>query len=227
MRADRVPSLSTTCPSEPEQDPPSGVCSCPILATGAYPIGTALHERSGRVRGHVLLGEHVCSFYDVDRRETAARGGQLPSYLVAQPRRRVTRVMHRASVLRGVEVLALVGHDICVVPGSERSTCWHNALMATTPPALAHPVTPPRSQPTTATTTQTPAPPSTPPKPKGELDRRTLTTARTFDVVLRSGQTWKSARLLEMDTWSLLVEADGRRVLLPKHAVDAYLLDPS
>jgi len=70
-------------------------------------------------------------------------------------------------------------------------------------------------------------PPSAPPKPRGELDRRTLTAARTFDVVLRNGQTWKSVRLLEMDTWSLLVEADGRRILLPKHAIDAYLLDPT
>jgi len=91
--------------------------------------------------------------------------------------------------------------------------------MATTPPAPVHPVPPPAPPATSPT--------PTPPKPKGELDRRTLTTARTFDVVLRSGQTWKSVRLLEMDTWSLLVEADGRRVLLPKHAVDAYLLDPA
>jgi len=30
-----------------------------------------------------------------------------------------------------------------------------------------------------------------------------------------------------MDTWSLLVDADGRRVLVPKHAVGAYLLEPA
>ncbi len=52
--------------------------------------------------------------------------------------------------------------------------------------------------------------------PDDELDRRTLTTARTFGVLLRNGQTWKQVKLLE---------TDQGRVLLPKHAVDAYLLD--
>jgi len=30
-----------------------------------------------------------------------------------------------------------------------------------------------------------------------------------------------------MDQWSLLLETKRGRVLLPKHAVDAYLLDPA
>ena len=73
-----------------------------------------------------------------------------------------------------------------------------------------------------------PAQPSTPPKLHGELDRRTLGAARTFDVLLRNGQTWRGVRLLEMDSWSLLLEVpEHGRVLLPKHAVDAYLLGRS
>lgn len=76
-----------------------------------------------------------------------------------------------------------------------------------------------------STTPAGPAPPSTPPKLHGELDRRTLVPARTFDVLLRNGQTWHGVRLLEMDSWSLLLDVpDHGRVLLPKHAVDAYLL---
>ena len=63
------------------------------------------------------------------------------------------------------------------------------------------------------------------PKPHGELDRRTLQVARTFDVLLRNGQTWRGVRLLEMDSWSLLLDVPEQgRVLLPKHAVDAYQL---
>jgi hypothetical protein len=70
--------------------------------------------------------------------------------------------------------------------------------------------------------------PSAPAKPHGELDRRTLQAARTFDVLLRNGQTWHGVRLLEMDSWSLLLEVPEQgRVLLPKHAVDAYLLGRS
>ncbi len=43
--------------------------------------------------------------------------------------------------------------------------------------------------------------------------------------MLRNGQTWQRVRLVEMDTWSLLLETDQGRVLLPKHAVDLYLLE--
>jgi hypothetical protein len=77
-----------------------------------------------------------------------------------------------------------------------------------------------------ASASQAPAPqPSAPAKPHGELDRRTLNAARTFDVLLRNGQTWRGVRLLEMDSWSLLLDIPEQgRVLLPKHAVDAYLL---
>ncbi len=97
--------------------------------------------------------------------------------------------------------------------------------MTTTPPAPTRSVTPPRPQPTTATTAQTPVPPGVPPKPKGDLDRRTLLAAGTFGVLLRNGQTWQRVELLDMDQWSLLLETERGRVLLPKHAVDAYLLD--
>jgi len=64
---------------------------------------------------------------------------------------------------------------------------------------------PAKPQPATGTAAPTLTPPGAPPKPKGELDRRTLTSARTFGVLLRNGQTWNRVRLLEMDTWSLLV----------------------
>jgi hypothetical protein len=48
---------------------------------------------------------------------------------------------------------------------------------------------------------------------------------RTFDVLPRNGQTWRGVRLVEMDSWSLLLDVpDQRRVLLPEHAVDAHLL---
>ena len=52
-------------------------------------------------------------------------------------------------------------------------------------------------------------------------------TAGTFGVLLRGGQTWQTVKLLEMDAWSLLLETEHGCVLLPKHTVDAYLLDPS
>jgi hypothetical protein len=86
------------------------------------------------------------------------------------------------------------------------------------------------AEPSSATSTsQTSAvQPSAPAKPHGELDRRTLQAMRTFDVLLRNGQTWHGVRLLEMDSWSLLLEVPEQgRVLLPKHAVDAYLLGQS
>ena len=94
-----------------------------------------------------------------------------------------------------------------------------------TPPPPARPATPPRPQP--ATGAAAPTPPGAPPKPKGDLDRRTLLAAGTFGVLLRNGQTWQRVELLEMDQWSLLLETERGRVLLPKHAVDAYLLDPA
>jgi len=87
-------------------------------------------------------------------------------------------------------------------------------------------VTPPKPQPVTSTALPTAAP-GAPTKPKGELDRRTLMAAGTFGVLLRNGQTWQRVELLEMDQWSLLLETERGRVLLPKHAVDAYLLDPA
>jgi hypothetical protein len=55
-----------------------------------------------------------------------------------------------------------------------------------------------------------------------------LQAASTFDVLLRNGQTWRGVRLLEMDSWSALLEVpDQGRVLVPKHAVDAHLLGRS
>jgi len=60
-----------------------------------------------------------------------------------------------------------------------------------------------------------------------ELDRKTLMATGTFGVLLRNGQTWQRVKLLEMDQWSLLVETEQGKTLLPKHAVDAYLLGPS
>ncbi len=51
--------------------------------------------------------------------------------------------------------------------------------------------------------------------------------AGTFGVLLRNGQTWQRVELLEMDQWSLLLETERGRVLLPNHAVDADLLDPA
>jgi len=91
------------------------------------------------------------------------------------------------------------------------------AGMATPPPA--RPAAPPRPQPTIGTASPT-APPISPPKPKPEpnLDRRTLLAAGRFGILLRNGQTWQRVKLLE---------TDQGRVLLPKHAVDAYLLGPA
>ena len=95
--------------------------------------------------------------------------------------------------------------------------------------------TPPQPQPPPAAKpwSGAPPPPSTPAvpraageppklKPAAELDRRTLQAAGTFDVVLRGGQTWRRVRLLEMDSWNLLLETEQGRVLLPKHSVDWY-----
>ncbi len=98
-----------------------------------------------------------------------------------------------------------------------------------TPPGAARPVTPPAAQPATRTVPPT-APPSIPPKPKAlydRLDARLLREAGTFTVPLRNGERWEKVKLLDMDTWSRLVQSDQGRVLLPKHAVDVYLLDPA
>ncbi len=100
--------------------------------------------------------------------------------------------------------------------------------MATTPPAPARPATPSTAQP--APRTVPPPAPSIPPKPKAlfnQLDTRLLRQAGTFTVLLRNGERWEKVKLLDMDTWSLLVQTDQGRVLLPKHSVDAYLLDPA
>jgi hypothetical protein len=89
-----------------------------------------------------------------------------------------------------------------------------------TPPSRAQPVPP-----LTGSGDAPAAQPSGPPKAHGELDRRTLQAARTFDMLLRNGQTWRGVQLVEMDSWSVLLEVpDQGRVLVPKHAVDAYLL---
>ena len=117
-------------------------------------------------------------------------------------------------------------------PGPARPTSAPAPSQTVHTPAPTRPVGPPpaAAQSSSATSTsQTPAAqPSAPAKPHGELDRRTLNAARTFDVLLRNGQTWRSVRLLEMDSWSLLLEVPEQgRVLLPKHAVDAYLLGRS
>ena len=70
-----------------------------------------------------------------------------------------------------------------------------------------------------------PAQPSAPVQAAGKLDQRTLNAVRTFDVLLRNGQTWRGVRLIEMDNWSLLLDVPEQgRVLLRKHAVDRYLL---
>jgi hypothetical protein len=59
------------------------------------------------------------------------------------------------------------------------------------------------------------------------MDQRVLRAAGSFDVLLRNGQTWSHVRLLDMDAWNLLIETEQGRVLLPKHATDAYLLGRS
>ena len=106
-------------------------------------------------------------------------------------------------------------------PGSASQTARGPAPVRPAGP----PLTPAQSSAGTSTN-QTPAvQSSTPPKPHGELDRRTLQAVRTFDVLLRNCPPWRGVRLVEMDSWSLLLDVpEQRRVLLPKHAVDAYLL---
>ncbi len=52
-----------------------------------------------------------------------------------------------------------------------------------------------------------------------------LTTARTFGVLLRNSQTWKSVRLVEMDTWSLLLDTDQGRVLRPRRGETMKISD--
>jgi hypothetical protein len=63
--------------------------------------------------------------------------------------------------------------------------------------------------------------------PRAGMDQRVLRAAGSFDVLLRNGQTWSHVRLLDMDAWNLLIETEQGRVLLPKHATDAYLLGRS
>src|ERR671939_90331 len=112
-------------------------------------------------------------------------------------------------------------------PGPARPTSAPAPSQTVHTPAPTRPVGPsPAAAGSATSTSQTPAAePSAPAKPHGELDRRTLNAARTFDVLLRNGQTWRGVRLIEMGSWSLLLEVPEQgRALLPKHAVDAYLL---
>jgi sRNA-binding regulator protein Hfq len=55
------------------------------------------------------------------------------------------------------------------------------------------------------------------------LEQRILR-GQPFGLVLRNGEKWERCELIAMDRWSLLVrQAYGRR-LVPKHAVDYYML---
>ena len=64
-----------------------------------------------------------------------------------------------------------------------------------------------------------PAPvPAEPQKPKGVLDERTLREAGEFTIVFADGKGLK-CRLQEVDRYNLLVESNGQRLLIPKHAI--------
>lgn len=52
----------------------------------------------------------------------------------------------------------------------------------------------------------------------GELAQRVLQEARTFDIVLMSGERW-TCRLRECGEQELLVETDSGTYLLPGHAI--------
>lgn len=60
-------------------------------------------------------------------------------------------------------------------------------------------------------------------KPKGPLDSRSLKEAKQFTVVFSDGKTMK-AHLLEIDSYNLLVESGGNRLLIPKHSIKCVLL---
>src|SRR5438445_723454 len=80
-----------------------------------------------------------------------------------------------------------------------------------TPPSARQPVS---AAPVAAEAKLPAGPATTPPRSKGQLnldqrsglDQRILRAAGSFDVLLRNGQTWSHVRLLDMDTWSLLIE---------------------
>ncbi len=85
-----------------------------------------------------------------------------------------------------------------------------------TSPGPARPATPPTAQ-----------HPTQPKALYSQLDARLLRQAGTSTVLLRNGERWEKVKLLELDTWSLLVQTGQGGVLLPKHSIDAYLLDPA
>jgi sRNA-binding regulator protein Hfq len=72
-----------------------------------------------------------------------------------------------------------------------------------------------------------PAPvPAVSQKPKGALDERTLREAGEFTVIFADDKGFK-CRLLAADNYNLIVESNGRRLLIPKHAVKYVALPAS
>jgi sRNA-binding regulator protein Hfq len=55
-------------------------------------------------------------------------------------------------------------------------------------------------------------------KPKGALDERTLRDAGEFTIVFMDDRGFK-CRLLAADNYNLIVESNGRRLLIPKHSI--------
>lgn len=60
-------------------------------------------------------------------------------------------------------------------------------------------------------------------KRKPPLDERTLREAREFTVVFEDGKGFK-CKLADIDTYNLVVISEGRRLLIPKHAVKYVVL---
>lgn len=57
----------------------------------------------------------------------------------------------------------------------------------------------------------------------GPLDARALKEAKVFTIVLDDGKGMQ-ASLVEVDTYNVLVESNGRKILVPKHSVKYYVL---
>lgn len=63
-------------------------------------------------------------------------------------------------------------------------------------------------------------------KPRGPLDERTLRDAGEFTIIFAEDKGFK-CRLLTADNYNLLVESNGRRLLIPKHSVKYVVLPTS
>jgi len=61
-------------------------------------------------------------------------------------------------------------------------------------------------------------------KPRGQLDAKVLKAAGKFTITFNNDRAIEVTELFDIDNWSLLVQAGGRKLLIPKHSIRYYVL---